>query len=244
MKAIMLAAGLGSRISELTNSVPKAMIKISNKYIFEIVIDKLIETGINDLIIVIGYKADLLKTEINKIYKNVNFKISYVRNEDYASTNTMYSLWLAKEKLNCPFLFLHGDLIFNHKMLDNFVKSKYSNSILVDKRFPLDWDDAMKVISHNRKLKYMSKQITLNEMDGIAIGVYKFDLRGSKALFSVISNLINKKVYSSWVSEAINILSKKIDINIDYNDSNHPWTDVDNLNDLEMGLKIYKEICK
>jgi len=89
MKAIMLAAGLGSRISELTNSVPKAMIKISNKYIFEIVIDKLIETGINDLIIVIGYKANLLKTEINKIYKNVNVKISYVRNEEYASTNTM-----------------------------------------------------------------------------------------------------------------------------------------------------------
>ena len=243
MKAIILAAGLGSRISELTNNIPKSMIKISDKFIFQIVIDRLIKIGIKELVITVGYKSELLIKNINKLYSNNKIKISYVKNEEYATTNTMYSLWLAKDLLDCPFIFLHGDLIFSDKMLKNFVKSKNSNSILVDRRFPLDWDDAMKIISHDFELKYMSKQITLNEMDGIAIGVYKFDLKGSKKLFGVISDLIEKKVYSSWVSEAINILAKEISINIDYNDENHPWTDVDNLNDLEMGSKIYEEIC-
>ena len=167
MKAIILAAGLGSRISELTSNIPKSMIKISDKFIFEIIIDRLIEIGFDNIIITVGYKSELLINSIEKIYNNNNsIKIEYIKNEEYATTNTMYSLWLAREKLKCPFLFLHGDLIFSKKMLKTFIESNNLNSILVDKGFPIDWNDAMKVISHNGKLKYMSKQITINEMDG------------------------------------------------------------------------------
>ncbi len=244
MKAVILAAGLGSRISELTNSIPKAMIKISDKYIFQIIIDSLIIIGIDELIIIVGYKSELLIQSVNKLYNNKNLKISFINNQEYASTNTMYSLWLARKELESPFVFFHGDLIFSYKMLVSFIDSNYPNAVLVDKRFPLDWDDAMKIIEHDNELQYMSKQITLNEMDGIAIGIYKFDANGSKKLFEVISALIEKKVYSSWVSEAINILSKHISIGIDYNKDNYAWTDVDNLKGLEMGNKIYKEISK
>jgi len=129
-------------------------------------------------------------------------------------------------------------------MINEFSINRRDNAILIDKRFPLDWDDAMKIIAHKNELKYMSKQITLNEMDGIAIGIYKFDANGAKILFEIISDLIAKGIVKSWVSEAINILAKEIPITIEYNKNNYPWTDVDNLTDLKMGNKIFKEIIE
>ena len=244
MKAVILAAGVGSRLNEITKSIPKSMIKINNKYIFKIIVDALVAAGIKDIVFIIGYRHKILKAKIVKEFSDYDLNIEFVINKDYSTTNTMYSLWLAKESLTGPFISLHGDLIFDVKILLDFINSNKGNSVLVDKGFPLDWDDAMKIIAHKNELKYMSKQITLNEMDGIAIGIYKFDDNGSKKLFEVISELIEKKVYSSWVSEALNILSKHISIGIDYNKDNYAWTDVDNLKDLEMGNKIYKEISK
>lgn len=242
MKAVVLAAGLGSRISKITSDIPKSMIRVEDHYIFKIIIDALIKININEIIFVVGYKSRLLKDAIAKEYSQKNIKIFFVSNKKYASTNTMYSLWLARKQLDCSFLYLHGDLIFSEKMINEFLISNKSNAILVDRRFPFDWDDAMKVIAHKNELKYLSKQITLNEMDGIAIGIYKFDKNGAKILFEIITELISQGIVKSWVSEAMNILAKRIPISIEYNNKNYLWTDVDNLTDLEMANKIYKEM--
>jgi len=237
MKAVILAAGLGSRLDEITKNIPKTMIQINGQYIFKNIVNAIVNNNIKDIIFVVGYKSELLREVICKELEHYDLNIAFVMNPNYQSTNTMYSLWLCRQYLDCDFVYFHGDLIFSEKMLKNFIKSGLHNAILIDREFPLDWEDAMKVITHDDKLKYMSKSITVNEMDGTAIGIYKFDKLGSRKLFHVIDNLIKKGVVSSWVSEAINIVSKKVTIKIEYNHS-YPWADVDNLIDLEMGRKI------
>ena len=149
----------------------------------------------------------------------------------------MYSLWLARKYLNSKFIFLHGDLIFSYKMLIKFIKFPHENVILVDKNNPKDWDDAMKIISNNKLFKYMSKSITLSEMDGVAIGMYKFNSNGAKNLFRIIRKLIKRNVKKSWVSEAINIMSKTTKINLQISNL-HAWADVDNLIDLKSANEI------
>ena len=109
------------------------------------------------------------------------------------------------------------------------------------KNNPKDWDDAMKIISNNKLLKYMSKSITVSEMDGVAIGMYKFNRKGSKLLFKIITNLIKVKIRKNWVSEAINIMSKKIKINLQISKL-RAWADVDNLVDLKSAKKIIKDM--
>ena len=121
------------------------------------------------------------------------------------------------------------------------MKSSHKNCVLVDKNNPLDWDDAMKIISNNNLLKYMSKSITINEMDGVAIGIYKFNKQGSKILFKIIKNLINAGITKNWVSEAINIMSKHINVNLQISKL-HAWADVDNLTDLKSAKKIIKKM--
>ncbi len=236
-KAIVLAAGVGSRINEITKNIPKTMIKINKKFIFEYILENLHKAKIREVIFVVGYKSNILVPKLKKKCKELKIKLKIVVNKKYKSTNTMYSLWLARKHLKSKFIFLHGDLIFSYKMLIKFIKFTNNNVILVDKNNPKDWDDAMKIISNNNFFKYMSKSITLNEMDGVAIGMYKFNYNGSKNLFKTIGMLIKKNVKKSWVSEALNIMSKKTKINLQVSKL-HAWADVDNLVDLKSAKKI------
>lgn len=239
--AIVLAAGLGSRINHITKKIPKTMIKINNKHIFEYILENLHNNKINKIIFVVGYKSNILVPRLNKKCTELGIKLKIILNKRYKTTNTMYSLWLAKKYLKSDFIFLHGDLIFSYKMLSKFMKFPKKNAILVDKNNPKDWDDAMKIISNKKLLKYMSKSITVNEMDGVAIGMYKFDVQGSKILFNTIEGLINKNIKKSWVSEALNIMSKKINIYLQISKL-LAWSDVDNLDDLKSAEKIVKNM--
>lgn len=241
MKAVVLAAGIGSRLNEVTKFIPKTMIQVKERYIFEVIVDSVVQVGIKEIIFVVGYKSKMLIKTIMQTCGSKKIKIKFIINPRYRETNTMYSLWLARKHLHCPFLYLHGDLIFGSKMLEEYVSLSYPNSVLIDKNFPLERDDAMKVICHHNELKYMSKSIHPNEMDGTAIGIYKFDVEGAKKLFRIIDMLINNGIENSWVSEAINILVKAIKIKAEEN-KDHPWADVDVLTDLNMANEIYDRI--
>ena len=241
IKAVVLAAGIGSRINKITKSIPKTMIEINDKCIYEYILENLVNNNIYNVVFVIGYRASKLKPILKAKCKELGINLEVVENKQYKTTNTMYSLWLARDLLKSDFIYLHGDLLFSSKMLSLFIKCHHKNCVLVDKNNPLDWDDAMKIISNNNLLKYMSKSITINEMDGVAIGIYKFDKRGGKILFKTIKDLIEAGITKNWVSEAINIMSKHIDINLQISKL-HAWADVDNLSDLESAKKIIKKM--
>ena len=240
LKAVILTAGIGSRINKYTRLIPKTMIKINHKFIFEYILENLHKAKINEVVFVVGYKAHLLKPLLLKKCKELNIKVKIILSKKYKTTNTMYSLWLARKFLKTDFIFLHGDLIFNYKMLYRFIKYPHKNSILVDKNHPNDWEDAMKIISNKNLLNYMSKSVSIHEMDGVAIGIYKFDSKGSIFLFEAIRKLIRKGSVKNWVSDALNIISKKINIQIQ--STKNIWADIDNLNDLESAKKIVKKM--
>jgi choline kinase len=242
IKAIVLTAGIGSRISKLTKLIPKSMIKINDKFIFEYILENLKKANVKDVIFVVGYKANLLKPKLKKKCEELGLNLKIVVSDKYKTTNTMYSLWLAKNYLKCDFIFLHGDLIFSYKMLNEFINYSHKDSILMDKNQPTDWDDAMKVISNGKLLRYMSKTITTHEMDGVAIGMYKFSKKGSVILFKTIKNLIKKGSVKNWVSDALNIMSKNFKINIQ--STKYVWSDVDNLIDLKSAKKIIRKLDK
>ena len=122
LKAIVLTAGIGSRINKYTRLIPKSMIKINQKYIFEYIIENLHKAKIKKVIFVVGYKANLLIPKLSKKCKELDINLKIVVSKKYKTTNTMYSLWLARKYLNTNFIFLHGDLIFSYKMLKQFIK--------------------------------------------------------------------------------------------------------------------------
>ena len=97
MQAIILAAGMGKRLGELTQGDTKCMVKVNGIPLIDRTLTQLSKLALSRVIIVIGYKGENLKNYVGNEYKGL--KIEYINNPVYDTTNNIYSLSLAKEEL-------------------------------------------------------------------------------------------------------------------------------------------------
>ena len=126
-QAVILAAGMGSRLSNQNDQKPKGFLQLGKKSIIEESIDKLIKNGIEKIWIVTGYQSGQFK-ELIKIYKST---ISLIKNEDYAQSGTMHSLSMISEKVSPPFLLLESDIIFEFRAIEMIIGDRSENCILL-----------------------------------------------------------------------------------------------------------------
>ncbi len=116
MKAVILAAGVSRRLYPLTYDMPKCLIKVGEKPIINHQLDSLKNSGINDIIIVVGYHREILIDHINTNYPDLN--INFVINHHYFETNTAYSLQLCDEQVNNDqFILLNADVLYPYEVL-------------------------------------------------------------------------------------------------------------------------------
>ena len=123
MKAIILAAGLGTRMKPLTNKLPKPMVKVLDKNLLEYKLESLPES-ITEIILVVGYKGNIIKKYFGNNYKNK--KITYVF--DKTISGTAHALWQAKSFLKGRFIVMMGDDIYSRSSI--LKCSKYDWSIV------------------------------------------------------------------------------------------------------------------
>ena len=95
MQALILAAGMGKRLKELTRDSTKCMVKVNGKTLIERMLFHLDKLNLREIIIVVGYKAEGLISFVNTLY--IKTPITFVTNEIYFKTNNIYSLYLAKD---------------------------------------------------------------------------------------------------------------------------------------------------
>ena len=121
MQALILAAGMGKRLKNMTSNIPKCMIKVNNIPLIERMLRQLDKLKLSRIVIVVGYKAQVLIDFINSL--NIKTKIIFVSNKDYSKTNNIYSLYLARNYLKeDETLLLESDLIFEDSILKTIIK--------------------------------------------------------------------------------------------------------------------------
>ena len=132
MQALILAAGMGKRLKELTNNNTKCMIKVNGVSLIEKMLSQLEKRNINRIVIVVGYKGKELIDYISTL--NIKKPIIYVENPIYDKTNNIYSLALAKDYLcEDDTLLLESDLIFEDAVIDELLDDPRKTLALVDK---------------------------------------------------------------------------------------------------------------
>lgn len=153
MQALMLAAGLGKRLGRYTKDGTKCMVEVNGKALIEYAIEALVKAGIKKFTLVVGYKADKLKSFIASKFDESNLngmQIDYIENDIYDKTNNIYSLWLAKDKLTeDDTVLLESDVIFDEKILFDFINSKDTDLAMVSKFEP--WMDGTCVLLDSSK---------------------------------------------------------------------------------------------
>ena len=129
--ALLLAAGSGNRLQPLTDSIPKCLIEINGRPILERLIDNLCDNGFKRLVIVVGYMDHCIRRFVNEYAGDLT--IEFITNPLYQTTNNIYSLWLARNKIQESFLLVESDLVFESSQLEGLL---YPNKIAISRMQP------------------------------------------------------------------------------------------------------------
>lgn len=235
MKALILAAGLGTRLAPITNDRPKSLVPVNGKPILLKQIENLLENGITDITVVCGYKGGMLKKTVLDLYPDIKI----IHSTDYASTNNMYSAYLAKEEMeNVPFLMMNADVFYDASVIAALLKDESPNAIVTEIGRYIE--ESMKVVEKGGRLVKISKGIPQEEALGVSIDVYKFSAEGGAAFFRKCADYIEEKgELKLWSEVALNDVLSEIIFK--------PcplvgrWLEIDNHEDLATAEKLFKE---
>jgi choline kinase len=130
MKGVILAAGTASRLRPLTDNTPKCLLSIGGEAILGRTLDNLSAAGIDEIVIVTGYLAPLVRRYAAEKFPGL--RLTFIHNDVYAATNNIYSLWLAKEEVfRSGMLLLDSDIIFDGKILEALLDSGHTDCLAV-----------------------------------------------------------------------------------------------------------------
>lgn len=150
MKALILNSGLGTRMGTETKIYPKCMVKLYDDVtILGRQLEQFRKEGINDIVMTTGFCSEELEQYVKKVEPNLNVK--YVKNDIYDKTNYIYSIYMARQYLHDDLLLVHGDLVFEQKVLQCVLQ--YSGScMVVDSSQELP-DKDFKVVINNERIE-------------------------------------------------------------------------------------------
>jgi choline kinase len=151
--AVILAAGRGSRLKELSLQHPKPMTQINKISIIGNLVQNLISSKIENIVIVVGYLAEKLKSHLDAKFSR-HSNIIYIENPIYDKTNNIYSLWLAAEYLRKGFFLFEADVFFEGKVLKLLLEHNAENIILID-RFNPEMEGTVVDLNRNSMVKKM-----------------------------------------------------------------------------------------
>ena len=157
MQAVILAAGMGRRLGSLTEDRTKCMVKLHGVTLLERSLDALSDVGITRIVLVVGYKSQGVRLRIGDSYAEV--PVTYIENPRYASTNNIYSLYLARRELEKDdTLLLESDLVYDPKILHDLVANPAPNVAVVDRHRPWMDGTVVTISNDNTIQEFISKK--------------------------------------------------------------------------------------
>ena len=249
MKAIILAAGVGSRLGDLTKELPKPLVDVNGKSIIERQISSFRKAGVDEITIVTGYKKDKF------IFKD----IEYVFNPKYEEVEQAFSLMTARKQISGDVIVSFGDIIFEDKIIEQILNTKNDIVIGVEPKWRESYEKRMdnppttsdfiaikngKIIKLSRNLKEFDEDCVITEFSGL----FKLSTKGSKILTEKYEFL--EQNHSGKFHHAISLKKAKIidllqelnenGVNMEAISLKDKWCEIDTQQDLEIAKKMFK----
>jgi len=246
VKAIIVAAGPSSRLIPITNEKPKCLLEIGDKTILERALEALRKNGIEDIVVVRGYRSHLIN------YPN----LTYYHNPDYKKNNILRSLFYAEDEMNDDFIFSYSDIVYSKEIVHKLIQSEADIALIVDvdwrqhyegrHQHPISEAELVKV-QNDRVVKIGKEVVTPQEAHGEFIGLAKFTKVGvdaMKAAYHIAAGnpgvpfhhaaSLEKAYMTDMFQELVDAgsLVKNIDIK-------GGWVEIDTPQDLERARRLF-----
>ena len=230
MKAVIVAAGISSRLYPLTKELPKCLLKVGGKTLIHRSVETLVDHGIDDICVVVGFQSE-------KLIEHLGTDLEFINNTDYENNNNMASLGFAKNFVNNkPFIYLHSDLLFHPEIITNLEPEHNDNLHMVDRTS--NDQEAMKVLVNDGLYVRSNKDIALDQSYGEWLGISKFSSDTSKRLFQVIDELLSENNAMSYDTSAFNRLADAGEVMPVKDVDGLPWIEIDFHDDLHIAKEV------
>ena len=245
MQAIILAAGMGRRLGELTGDNTKCMLEVNGVRLIDRTLECLNEVGVRRLIMVVGYKAQNVIDYVGTKYKEID--ITYIENTIYDKTNNIYSLYLAKDYLLAEdTLLLESDLIYESSVVRRLVENDYPNLALVDK-YESWMDGTVVTLDEEYRIEdFITKsQFKYSDIDKYykTVNIYKFSKEFSQTHYvpflEAYCHALGRNEYYEQVLKVITLLDdsplKALPL------GGEKWYEIDDIQDLDIASSMFEE---
>jgi len=242
--AIILAAGRGSRLKELSLEQPKPMTQVNDKAIIDNLIRQLINNKIKNIVVVIGYFAEKLKNHILASFKDqANF--IFVENEIYDKTNNIYSLYLAADYMADGFYLFEADVFCDDEIIESFIECPQENIMLID-RFTNEMNGTVVRLAESLDVEGMFLNTDQEEAFDFSntfktINFYKISKSFVESFFAEkLAAHINGEDVNSYYEQIIKEAVNSGYIFRGLNTISNTWWEIDTHQDLEKAEAIFK----
>jgi len=211
MKAVILSAGQGKRLLPLTADSPKCILPIMGQTLIEWQIDELAKGGIDEVTVVLGYRADKVERILRKRYGTDRVRTVY--NAAYAVSDNLVSCWVAHDQMNDDFILLNGDTLFEAAVLKRLLASgDQPVTVVVSQKSEYDADD-MKVELEGCRLVKIGKDLIPDQVDGESIGMIMFRDQGPQMFHDAIEKALrDPSSQRKWYLSVIDEMASKIPV--------------------------------
>ncbi|CAK0743297.1 L-glutamine-phosphate cytidylyltransferase [Gammaproteobacteria bacterium] len=238
MKVLILAAGIGTRISRHLSGNPKCMLDIGKTTLISYTLQLLKNSGIKKIGIILGYKHQIIKKEI------MPYDVEIFYNPFFDVTNSLASAWFARKFIDEPeeIIIMNGDVFMEEEVLNAILKETLDPVIFADssRREEADY----KLGYENNILKKYGKDLMGDDITGEYIGVAKIGKRFIPAFLASLDHLIEEQKHSVWWENALYELSNTKNIYV-RDIVGGFWAEVDYIEDYERILAFRKteQLC-
>ena len=211
MKAVILSAGQGKRLLPLTANCPKCILPVRGRTLIEWQIDELAKCGINQVSVVLGFRADKVERLLRERYGSHSVKTIY--NDAYAVSDNLVSCWTARDEMRSDFVLLNGDTLFEAAVMQLLLDTdNHPVTVAISHKNDYDADD-MKVELDGCRLVKIGKDLLPDQIDGESIGMILFRGQGPKLFRDALEkSLRTPSAQTKWYLSVIDEMARSMPV--------------------------------
>jgi len=232
MKAVILASGAATRLRPLTDNVPKCLVEVNGEPILGRMLKSLESHGIEDVLITTGHLGRMIEEYVSRNFPHLN--VEYVTNPKFSETNYIYSLWLAKDRLDSDIILMHGDLVYDWGILGKLLKGKRS-IVPINNTVPPPKKDFKGLVKDGKVIRVGVK--VFGEGAFFLAPMYRLSKEDLASWMEEISKFVERGEVKCYAEDAFNMVSHKMDIRPLYY-GEELCMEVDDHSDLEIANKV------
>ncbi len=228
MKAVILAAGVGKRLWEVTQHRPKCLIEIGGRTLLHRYLASLRSVGIHQADIVVGYKQEMIRAAVAA--NDCGVRVSFLVNEQF-HRGSISSLWIARTSLDDDVIVMDADVLFHQEILRRLVESPHGNALLMDDTVKQTGEECMVVVEGGRVIALTKKMPLRYDYAGEGVGFLKVRHVDAPYVIASLKDHVDREAWQMEYEDAL--LGFFRDVKVGHEKiGGLPWTEIDFVEDV------------